>query len=58
MKTTPDYVEYVEAVGGEVRYYNENGIWRYVCAQGEGSGLASLEAAQAEVKRFCEAADE
>jgi hypothetical protein len=52
MKTKPDYTEYNSEIGGEVRYYESAGKWRYVHAQGEGSGLPSLEAAQAEVKQF------
>lgn len=47
----PDYSEYIEGVG-EVRYYESNGLWRYICAQGEGALLESLEAAQAEVQHM------
>lgn len=50
MKTKPDYTEYNDTVGGEVRYYEESGKWRYVCACGEGVDLPSLEAAQEQVK--------
>lgn len=52
MRTKPDYTEYNEVIGGEVRYYRDGGKWRYVHAGGEGSGLKTLEAACAEVEHF------
>jgi len=55
--TTPIYTEYNERVGGEVRFYEAEGKWRYVCAMGEGRNLASLEAAQAEVESMLDAAE-
>lgn len=50
--TTPDHIEYIGAAGGEVRFYNDFGKWRYVCAMGEGSDLESLEDAINEVREF------
>ncbi len=58
MKTKPDYTEYKEALGGEVRYYEENGSWRYIHAGGEGTGFKTLEEAQAEVETFINAPKE
>jgi hypothetical protein len=51
----PDYIEYLASAGGEVRYYHDSGKWRYVCAQGEGSGFTSLAAAQTDVRQFTDA---
>lgn len=50
----PDYEEY-HAELGSIRYYQENGRWRYVHAQGEGSDLPSLESAQIEIETFLKA---
>ena len=47
----PDYEENYEGLG-TVRFYEENGQWRYIHARGEGGGFDSLEAAQAEVEFF------
>lgn len=51
MKTNPDSTEDYPTIG-TVRFYEENGKWRYIHAQGEGSNLASLEAAKEEIEMF------
>lgn len=53
---TPDYEEDYEQIG-TVRFYRDGKKWRYIHAGGEGSGLASLEAAQAEIASFLGIAD-
>lgn len=49
---TPNYEQNYPSIG-PVRFYEDaNGQWRYVHATGEGSGLESFDAAQAEVEAF------
>jgi hypothetical protein len=51
MKNTPDYTQDYPSIG-TVRFYEENGRWRYIHAGGEGAGLPTLEAAQEEIETF------
>lgn len=57
MKTTPDHTQDYPEIG-PVRFYEENGKWRYIHGGGEGCDLPSLEAAQEEIESFLNAPDE